>query len=157
MPATSPHQPIRVRPAELIDAPTLAAFIQAMARETEALALDPAVVQAGVRALLAEPRRGFYRVAERGDTVVGSLMVTFEWSDWRNADFWWVQSVYVTPEHRGQGVFRALYHGLREEAAQTGGVCGFRLYVEQDNHAAQRTYQALGMRPTHYLMYEQPL
>ncbi len=145
----------RVRPATGGDAAALAAFNRAMARETEARELDAEVVAAGVRTALDDPAHGFYLVAETDGRVVGALLVTREWSDWRNAAFWWVQSVYVVPEARGRGIYRGLYDAVRSRAADDGGVCGVRLYVERDNLAAQQVYQRLGMQPTAYLMYEE--
>jgi ribosomal protein S18 acetylase RimI-like enzyme len=150
------HSPdLRIRPAEERDAPLLAEFNIAMARETEGKRLLPAVVGAGVRRLLAEPALGFYLVAEVGNEVAGSLMDTTEWSDWRNGRFWWIQSVYVRPAWRRHGVFRALYRHLGDCAAREPDVCGFRLYVERENAAAQATYRALGMGGTDYLLFEQ--
>ena len=143
-----------IRRATAADAPLLARFNLAMAEETEGHRLAPEVVEAGVLALFDDPARGFYLVAERQGGVVGSLMVTREWSDWRNADFWWIQSVYVHPEHRRRGVYRLLYKVIREAAATKAGVCGLRLYVERDNLAAQATYAALGMVETAYRLYE---
>ena len=147
---------LRIRLAEARDAPLLADFNIAMARETEGKRLLPHVVGAGVRRMLAEPALGFYLVAEaKGGEVAGSLMVTTEWSDWRNGRFWWIQSVYIPPAWRRRGVFRALYRHLGETAAREPDVCGFRLYVERENVAAQATYRALGMAGTDYLLFEQ--
>jgi GNAT superfamily N-acetyltransferase len=136
------------------DVPTIAAFNRAMARETEQRELATDAVEAGVRGLLARPQAGFYLVAEEAGEAVGSLMVTPEWSDWRNAYFWWVQSVYVVPAARRRGVYRALYGHVRELAAGQSDVCGFRLYVERENRAARDTYLALGMVETPYRLYE---
>lgn len=146
---------IAVRPARAEEADTLAGFNIAMALETEGRRLLPEVVGAGVRRLLAEPALGFYLVAVADGEVVGSAMVTTEWSDWRNGRFWWIQSVYVRPEWRRRGVFRALYAHIREAAAQAPDVCGFRLYVERENTAAQATYRALGMHETDYRIMEE--
>ena len=146
---------LSIRLAQAHDAPVLAEFNIAMARETEGKRLLPPVVGAGVRRMLAEPALGFYLVAEAGGEVAGSLMVTTEWSDWRNGRFWWIQSVYVRPEWRRRGVFRALYRRLGETAENEPDVCGFRLYVERENAAAQATYRALGMDGTDYLLFEQ--
>ena len=126
-----------------------------MAQETEGLALDDARTLAGVRAVLADEKRGFYLVAEREGAVVGQLMITTEWSDWRNAWFWWIQSVYVLPAHRRTGVFRALHDEVLRQVAARDDVCGVRLYVEKDNTRAQQTYQDLGMAQTDYLLFEQ--
>lgn len=150
----SPGPETGVRPASVEDVPQLVEFNCEMARETEDVRLDPAVVAAGVNALFEHPERGFYVVAGAGPRLAGSLMVTSEWSDWRNGTFWWIQSVYVRPEHRRRGVYRSLYRFLEAMAAGDRGVCGFRLYVERDNHRAQRTYSALGMSRTRYLVYE---
>jgi ribosomal protein S18 acetylase RimI-like enzyme len=125
-----------------------------MARETEHRDLDSDVVAAGVAALFDEPSRGGYHVAERDGEIVGSLMLTREWSDWRNGEFWWIQSVYVVPEARRQGVFRALYDDVLERARETDGVCGVRLYVEKENGPALEVYDAVGMSRTSYRLYE---
>ncbi len=125
-----------------------------MALETEGKRLWPRVVGAGVRALLHRPDSGFYSVAELGGEVIGALMVTKEWSDWRNGDFWWIQSVYVRPEYRRRGVYRRMYAYLNKLAAHDRAVVGFRLYVEKNNRRAQSTYRASGMERTHYLVFE---
>ena len=148
--------PLTIRPATRADVPHLVDWNAAMAQETEAKTLDRPVLSRGVVGVFDDPRRGFYLVAERDGVAVGSLLVTFEWSDWRNGDFWWIQSVYVVPEARRGGVFRALYAAARERARGAGAV-GLRLYVETENHRAQRTYAELGMAPCHYLMYEEAL
>ena len=111
----------------------------------------------GVEAVLSDPGHGFYVVADTGGEIAGSLLVTFEWSDWRNGRFWWIQSVYVRPAYRRRGVYRALHEFVRDRARSTGGVVGLRLYVERENAVAQRTYAALGMDETPYRMYEEPL
>ena len=129
----------------------------AMAQETEALTLPRDTVSAGVRHTMEKPGYGFYIVAEKDGCVIGMLMVTSEWSDWRNAHFWWIQSVYVLPEFRRQGVYRGLYESVKVRAADAGNVCGFRLYVEKSNSVAQKTYESLGMSETHYAMYEEPI
>ena len=144
---------IAFRRAQPEDAQVLVDFNQAMAYETETKELAPEVVRPGVDGLFAQPEFGFYVIAESGGTPVGSLMITYEWSDWRNGLFWWIQSVYVAPDWRRRGVYRGLYEYVKELAAAEG-VCGFRLYVEKQNHAAQRTYQNLGMTETQYLMFE---
>ena len=146
---------LRIRRATRRDAHSLAAFNSAMALETEGKVLLPRVIGAGVRGLLRRPGSGFYTVAEVDGEVVAALMITKEWSDWRNGDFWWIQSVYVRPEYRRQGVYRRLYAHLRKRAAKAGAVCGFRLYVERNNRRAQATYDAAGMERTHYVIYEQ--
>ena len=151
---------ISVRPAEARDVRALVEFNRAMARETEGRELDAGVLIRGVEGLLREPRYGFYAVAEcrppaGAPGTVGSLMVTYEWSDWRNGLFWWIQSVYVRPDWRRRGVYRRLYEFVKTRAAATGGVRGFRLYVERENRVAQQTYASLGMEETHYRMFEE--
>jgi len=146
---------LKIRRATLRDAPALIAFNRAMALETERKLLLAKVIGAGVRGLLRRPDSGFYTVAEIDRQVIAALMVTREWSDWRNGDFWWIQSVYVRPEYRRRGVYRRLYRYLQVLAARKRAVCGFRLYVDKDNRRAQATYNASGMKRTHYLVYEQ--
>jgi ribosomal protein S18 acetylase RimI-like enzyme len=145
---------LTIRPAMRGDIDNIAAWNAAMAWETEQKNLDLQVLTPGVTAVFDEPRRGFYLVAERDGQAAGCLLVTYEWSDWRNGDFWWIQSVYVAPEARRGGVFRALYGEVAQRAAASGAV-GLRLYVETENARAQRTYRELGMSECHYLMYEQ--
>jgi ribosomal protein S18 acetylase RimI-like enzyme len=146
---------IRIRPATAGDAPVLVDFAAAMALETERKVLLRDVISTGVHHLLAHPGMGFYVIAESEGEVAGSLMVTTEWSDWRNGNFWWVQSVYVRPEFRRRGVYRELYRYLQKRAAEDPTVCGFRLYVERNNVRAQETYRAAGMEPTHYILFEE--
>ncbi|MFM8271273.1 MAG: N-acetyltransferase family protein [Gemmata sp.] len=143
-----------IRRATAADEGVLVAFNTAIAWETEHKRLDPAVLGAGVRAVLADPARGFYTVAERGGQVVGQMMVTFEWSDWRNGWFWWVQSVYVRADARRGGVFRVLYKAIEAEAQADPAVIGLRLYFDLENTRAQATYRALGMSDTTYGMME---
>lgn len=149
--------PVRVRLARPGDAGRLAAFNRAMAMETESKILPEEIIQAGVGAVFATRDKGFYVVAESGEDVVGALMVTFEWSDWRNGFFWWIQSVYVSPDFRQRGIYRRLYQFVVERARSQGNVYGFRLYVERNNTVAQEAYNALGMHETDYLMFEQSL
>jgi ribosomal protein S18 acetylase RimI-like enzyme len=146
---------LHVRRGTASDADRIAEFNTAMALETEDLRLRPERISAGVRHLLARSELGFYLVAERDGTVVASLLVTTEWSDWRNGLFWWIQSVYVHPDHRQRGAYKALYAKVKSLAADSPGICGFRLYVEQDNRRAQQTYRRLGMNETHYRIYEE--
>jgi len=148
---------VTIRRATIDDAETLARFNEAMARETEDKVLDPDTVRAGVQAVFDKPDQAFYLVAERDGEVVGSLMITTEWSDWRNADFWWIQSVYVRPEARRTGVYRAMHRDVRRRAREAADVCGLRLYVEQGNAAAQATYEKMGMAEPPYRMYEEML
>ena len=126
-----------------------------MARETEDQALDTETVQAGVAKLFDSPQHGFYLVVESEGAVVGSLMITHEWSDWRDGLWWWIQSVYVVPNFRRQGVFSALYREVTTLARQDNRICGLRLYVEKDNTNAQQVYAHLGMSEAPYRVYEQ--
>jgi len=137
------------------DAEALVEFNQAMALETESRSLDGGTLRSGVEAVLRDAGHGFYVVADTGREVAGALLVTYEWSDWRNGRFWWIQSVYVRPEHRRRGVYRALHEFVRDRARSADDVVGLRLYVERDNAVAQRTYATLGMSETVYRMYEE--
>jgi len=148
---------IRVRDATAQDAVLLRDWACAMAWETEHKRLDPDTVLRGVQAVFGRAGRGRYLVAERGGEAAGTLMLTYEWSDWRCADWWWIQSVYVVPAHRRQGVYAALYAHVRDEARARRDVCGLRLYVEKENAVAQRTYDALGMQDAGYFMYEEAM
>ncbi len=145
---------ITVRPAVPADADQIARCNLAMASETERKRLDPVIVGAGVRAVLDDPGRGRYLVAEQEGRIVGQLMLTYEWSDWRNGLFWWIQSVYVEPSARRTGVFRALHAHVERLARADPGVCGLRLYVERANHRAQATYRGCGMHDSGYLVME---
>jgi ribosomal protein S18 acetylase RimI-like enzyme len=146
---------IRIRDARAADQEFLARGNESMALETEHKVLDPQVVRRGVGIVLAAPQHGRYFVAEDGaGEPVGQLMVTYEWSDWRNGQFWWIQSVYVLPAARRGGVFRALYDHVDALSRSTPGVCGLRLYVELDNTAAQRTYRQCGMVDANYRVFE---
>ncbi len=150
---------LTIRRATLADEAVLVAFNAALAWETEHKRLRPDVLTAGVRAVFADPTRGFYTVVvnEAGE-VVGQMMVTFEWSYWRNGWFWWIQSVFVRDDARRGGVFRELYQEIRRQAAADPGVIGLRLYVEEDNERARATYAAQGMTLTTYgMMEEYPL
>jgi ribosomal protein S18 acetylase RimI-like enzyme len=149
--------PILVREARRADLEMLARWAEAMAQETEHKRLDAITVRRGIAVLFDAPARGRYFVAERGGAPAGALMLTHEWSDWRNADWWWIQSVYVDPAQRRHGVYRALHAHVQALAAATSGVCGLRLYVEVDNQVAQRTYAALGMQDARYRVFETPL
>ena len=147
---------MRVRSAAPRDLEPIAEFQQAMAQETEARGLDSEVLLRGVQAVLQDPNKGRYLIAEdaQGREQIGSLMLTLEWSDWRGGWFWWVQSVYVVPERRGQGVYRALWEEVRRRAEAEPDVVGVRLYVESENGRAQAVYEHLGMNRTAYQMYE---
>ncbi len=143
-----------IRGATPADAETIAAHNAAMAAETEGLERDRGRLAEGVRAVLEDASKGFYTVAEVNGQVVGQMLITLEWSDWRNGTFWWVQSVYVRPEHRRRGVYRRIYQRVMEQAKALGNVCGFRLYVDKQNSRAQKVYEHLGLRMTNYEMYE---
>ena len=139
------------------DADALVEFNQAMALETESRRLETATLRSGVEAVLRDAGHGFYVVADTGRQIAGALLITHEWSDWRNGRFWWIQSVYVRPEHRRRGVYRALHEFVRHRARSADGVVGLRLYVERGNAIAQQTYARLGMSETVYRMYEETL
>src|SRR5207253_133103 len=145
---------IRYRTGCPRDGDALAGFQAAMAKETEGLELDPNVSALGVRAVLERPELGTYHVAERAGEIVGSLLVTTEWSDWRNGFVWWIQSVYVQPASRGQGIYRGLYRHLQDLACNDPHVRGIRLYVDQRNKLAQAIYARLGMDGDHYRVFE---
>ena len=145
---------IQVRRATLGDLRTLVEFNAAMAQETEGKTLELERLRAGVAALFNDDSRGFYFVAEESGRVVGQLLITTEWSDWRNAYFWWIQSVYVTPGYRRRGVYRNLHNHVVAESKLQGDVCGLRLYVDRDNSVAQRVYAGLEMRQSHYDLWE---
>jgi GNAT superfamily N-acetyltransferase len=147
-PSTTPT----IRLARLADAEVIADFNRFLAHETESITLDPPTVLAGVRALLADPMKGRYFVAEAGGEVIGQVMHTYEWSDWRNATFWWLQSVYVRADWRGRGVFKSLFRHVTGLATSTPGICGVRLYVEEHNHRAREVYRRLGLNPAGYLV-----
>lgn len=151
--------PIIVRPARQEDVDSIVAFSAAMALETEDRRLDQARLREGTLSLLATPERGFFMVAELHRAacrpLVGQLMITFEWSDWRNAVFWWLQSVYVDPAWRRQGVYRTMHHHIVSQAKADPQVCGIRLYVEQENRTARAVYQRVGLAPSAYAVYEQ--
>jgi ribosomal protein S18 acetylase RimI-like enzyme len=160
----------RVRPAALQDLDVLVDFNCRLAAETEARSLAREVVRLGVRRVLEDARLGRYFVADRAvlpmaaptsepmlavaPVLAGQLMITTEWSDWRNGLFWWIQSVYVLPEHRGQGVFRTLFAHVAALARQDPQTCGLRLYVARQNRQAQAAYERLGMSSAGYLVYE---
>ena len=146
---------MNIRIATTADAPELVEFNQAMALETEGKQLDIHILSRGVAAVFEDEKKGFYVVAEDGNRVVGCLLITFEWSDWRNGWFWWIQSVYVRPEVRGKSVYSKLYAFVKERAANEADVRGFRLYVDRENEHAKRVYEKLGMELSNYLPYEE--
>ncbi len=144
---------ITIRKATPEDAGAIIDFQQKMAWETEQLTLVPGIINKGVNAVFSDSTRGQYWVAEEEDNVVASLLITYEWSDWRNSNVWWFQSVYVLPDFRRRGIFRSMYLHIKDEA-EKHGIAGLRLYVERNNSRAQQTYEALGMAGGHYTMYE---
>ncbi len=145
---------ISIRRGTASDAETIAGFNAAMALETEKLSLERPRMLEGVRAVLRDASKGFYLVAELRGRPVGQMMITYEWSDWRNGLFWWIQSVYVEPDQRRAGVYTSLHRYVVEEAQRGGDVCGIRLYVERENEIAQGVYRGLGMQKTVYDMFE---
>ena len=146
---------VTVHPATAADADVLVAFNIAMAKESEDKRLDAAQLRRGVQAALADPGLGCYFCAESAGTTVGALMVTYEWSDWRNGRFWWIQSVYVDARWRRRGVYRALHEHVLRRARADARSCGVRLYVERENDTAQQTYLAMGMAETRYRLFEE--
>jgi GNAT superfamily N-acetyltransferase len=145
---------LEIRPARPGDAAAIVDFQIRMARETEGMEHDLPPVARGVQAVLDDPAKGQYWVAESAGRVVGSLLTTWEWSDWRNGTVLWIQSVYVPLELRGSGIYRRLYEHLRERVLASPGLMGIRLYVDRRNAAAQRVYERLGMSREHYEMFE---
>ncbi len=145
---------LKIREAVLADAPVVADFNLRVAAESEGLHLDAACVRAGTEALLKDPTKGLYYVAESDGAVAGQLMITYEWSDWRNGNIWWIQSVYVKPEFRRAGVFRTLFNHVRTLARTREDVCSLRLYVHAENARARQSYERLGMTRTQYQIFE---
>jgi ribosomal protein S18 acetylase RimI-like enzyme len=145
---------IKIRRASITDAGAIVEFNSLLAEETEHRSLDGKILRHGVRAILKNTGKGLYFVAETGGNIVGQLMITYEWSDWRNGNFWWIQSVYVRKEFRQQGIFRALYDHVEHLAKTRKDVCGLRLYVERQNESAQSTYEKIGMKRSVYEIFE---
>lgn len=144
-----------IRIATLDDLPNLVHGNSALAWESERKTLDDATLRLGIGNLLSDPHKGFYTVAEHDGQTVGQMLITFEYSDWRNGWYWWIQSVYVWPEFRRGGVFRQLFQHIQARAIADPGVIGLRLYVERDNERAQKTYVALGLEEEPYLLFGQ--
>ena len=136
------------------DAPDIIEFQIAMAKETEEFDLDRATCTKGVQAVFADSTHGRYFVAVEGSRIIASLMITFEWSDWRNGVVWWIQSVYVIPEFRRQRVYAGLYEHVQRLAARDESVKGIRLYVDKRNTRAQEVYRRMGMNGEHYQVFE---
>ena len=145
--------PLDVRFAKREDATSIARFQLLMAKETEDKTLNESVVLPAVNSVFDDSQKGFYVVGEIDNRVISSLMITYEWSDWRNTNIWYLQSVYVEAEHRGQGVFKEMYRFVTAEA-ESAGVKHLRLYVETGNHRAQRVYESLGMKKMPYFLYD---
>ena len=145
---------INIRQATPDDSAIIAEFNTRLADETESLRLEADVINAGVAAVLNDPSRGIYFVAEADGKIIGQLMITYEWSDWRNGNLWWIQSVYVAPAYRRRGIFRALFKHVQALANWQKEVCGLRLYMHAENAKARRTYESLGMKATHYQVFE---
>lgn len=145
---------MHIRPAAPADVESIAAFNCRLALESEHKRLNPVTVRAGVAALLADAAHGRYFLAVEGAQIAGQLLITYEWSDWRNGQFWWIQSVYVAPSYRRRNVFTSLFAHVRALAEQRGDVCGLRLYVDNDNSRAIATYAARGLEPTSYGIME---
>ena len=145
---------ILVRNAQKKDLPKIVRFNASMALETEDLQLDKDTLTAGVKAVFNDNNKGFYIIAELDGEVRGSLMITYEWSDWRSGYFWWIQSVYVEPGYRKKGLYRSMYSFLKNELQQDKKIVGLRLYVEKENKKAQKVYTTLGMNNSNYLLYE---
>ena len=147
---------MKIRRALKSDADALVDFNLAMALETEGKELDAVILRSGVESVFSDPNKGFYVVAANGDgDIAAGLLITFEWSDWRNKWFWWIQSVYVRPEYRGRALYRNMYEFVRDQAETEGSVAGYRLYVEHDNLRAQHVYERVGMVKSHYVLYEE--
>ncbi|MEK7485697.1 MAG: GNAT family N-acetyltransferase [Planctomycetota bacterium] len=149
------EQDFWIRHAEEKDLDTLTQFNIELAKETEGKELSLKSISSGIQAILKNAEYGFYLVLEKNRKVVGCLMITTEWSDWRNGFFWWIQSVYVPPDFRRQGIFKALYQRIQTMAKDHPNVCGLRLYVDRENHKAQETYHRMGMEETNYVSYEE--
>ena len=144
---------VKIREAEKTDIPILAQHNQALANETENIKLNNKIILSGVSKAL-DREDCHYFVAEFNGEVAGQIMITYEWSDWRNGVMWWIQSVYVRPEYRSKGVFRALFNHIEQLARNRTDVKALRLYVMQNNHSGKKTYEALGMRDSQYIVYE---
>ncbi len=150
------NQYIKIREADLSDMETIALFQVAMAEETEEMILDKDDVIKGVEFIFNHPSRGFYLIAESEREIVGCLLILYEWSDWRNADVWWIHSVYVIEEYRGVGIFREMYDNI-ESLARGKRCAGLRLYVDKSNVNAQAVYEKIGMTKDHYELFEKML
>ena len=145
---------ITIREATREDTESIVRFQEGMALETEGKVLDEALLRTGITAIFDSSQKGFYLVAEVDRVVVGGLLITYEWSDWRNATFWWIQSVFIDANWRRKGVYRSMHHYVLSSTESREDICGVRLYVERTNKIAQQTYRDLGMTHSHYDLYE---
>ncbi len=145
---------IIIRKAKKQDTSAIIGFQLEMAKETENLTLDIPVLENGVKNVFNNPQYGSYYVATDNKEIIASLMITFEWSDWRNAQIWWIQSVYIMPEYRSRGVFRKMYNYIQKLADEDKNVKGIRLYVDKKNAHAQKVYKKIGMNGEHYKLFE---
>lgn len=145
---------ITIRKALAADIPALVKFQQQLALETENLALHEPTLRLGMQALIEDPHKGFYNIAEDNGVAVGCHMITYEWSDWRNGMVWWLQSVYVIESYRSKGVFRQMYENVIRSVQADPSLCGLRLYVDKSNTRAMKVYAAMGMNGEHYTVYE---
>ena len=148
------NQGINLRLATVRDIDYITLFNTEMAFETESIYLDQADLRHGIAAVLSDSNLGFYLISELEGVMIGQILITKEWSDWRNAWFWWIQSVFVEPNHRRKGVYSAMYKKIVDMADREGNVCGLRLYVDRDNLSAKQVYSHLGMSQSHYDLYE---
>jgi GNAT superfamily N-acetyltransferase len=147
---------MKIRTAKIGDAEAIRTQNISLAKESENILLDPETVLLGVKALLSDKNKGFYLIAEENDTIIGQLMITCEWSDWRNKSIWWVQSVYVQEEWRKKGVFTKLLDYIQQKARRQG-VAFLRLYMHRQNRSAQRVYEKIGWKQEPYVVYRLPL
>ncbi len=145
---------MKVREANLKDISIIVDFQIAMAKETEGIELNRLTVESGVEAVLNDPSKGKYYITETKDLIIGSLLTTYEWSDWRNGTVLWIQSVFVLPEYRRKGVYRNMYSHLKNKVNKDGRLKGIRLYADKSNRAAHKTYENLGMSQDHYVTFE---
>ena len=143
-----------IRKATTADLESLVDFQLLMARETEEIVLNKSTVNKGVLAVLNDETKGSYYITEIDSKVVGSLLTTFEWSDWRNGTVLWIQSVYILPKYRRKGIYRSMYSFLKEKVLNDENLKGIRLYADKSNYPAQKTYESLGMSPDHYVTFE---
>jgi GNAT superfamily N-acetyltransferase len=145
---------IEIRPATQEDSKYIIDFQQKMAMETEQVVLDPLVIAEGLKRLFEDPAKGTYYVAVEDSEVIGCMMTTYEWSEWKCGNVLWIQSVYISPAHRGKGVFKKMYGYIKSLVTPGSGYRGIRLYVDKSNAAAQSVYEKLGMNGDHYQVYE---